>query len=184
MNDDAGTTVDDQGRVEPPLAADEAATLLGFLDFQRDTFAWKCSGVDAVGMRATVGSSSMTLGGLLKHLAYVEDDWTARWLRGGECPAPWDAVDWAADPDWEWHSAASQPPEELLTLWRESVARSRAAIETALDEDGLDGLARRSFSDGGTASLRWIVVHLIEEYAQHNGHADLLRESVDGQTGE
>src|SRR5437899_2010560 len=72
--------LDEQGRPEPALAADETATLLGFLDYQRATLAWKCAGLDAAGLRATVGASSMTLGGLLKHMAYVESNWFSRWL--------------------------------------------------------------------------------------------------------
>src|SRR5205085_1614741 len=107
------TDLDEQGRPEPPLAADETATLLGFLDYQRATLAWKCAGLDATGLRATVAASSITLGGLLKHLAYVEADWFSRWLHGRDREPPWDTVDWAADPDWDWHSAAEDSPEQL-----------------------------------------------------------------------
>jgi uncharacterized damage-inducible protein DinB len=178
------TDVDEQGRPEPPLAADETATLLGFLDYQRATLAWKCAGLDATGLTATVGASSMTLGGLLKHLAYVEDMWFSRSLYGRDRHPPWDTVDWKADPDWEWHSAGEDSPEELFALWQDAVARSRSLVEEALTGGGLEGLARRTWPDGRAASLRWILVHMIEEYARHNGHADLLRESVDGQTGE
>ena len=84
----AVTKVDEHGRPEPPLAADETATLLGFLDYQRATLAWKCAGLDAAGLRATVGASSITLGGLLKHLAYVEQDWFSRWLHGRDRQPP------------------------------------------------------------------------------------------------
>jgi uncharacterized damage-inducible protein DinB len=177
------TDVDEQGRPEPPLAGSEAATLLGFLDFQRATLAWKCDGVDAAGLQVTVGVSPMTLGGLLKHLAYVEDDWFSRWLAGHD-QAPWDAVDWGADPDWDWHSAAANTPGELLALWQGSVARSRAVVAAALADGGLEQPARRTWPDGRAPSLRWVLCHMIEEYARHNGHADLLRELVDGQTGE
>jgi uncharacterized damage-inducible protein DinB len=176
--------IDEHGRPEPPDAGDEAATLLGFLEFHRATLAWKCEGLDAAGLTATLGRSTMTLGGLLKHLAYVEDDWCGRWLHGLDRDAPWDAVDWAGDPDWDWRSAASDSPEALRARWEASVARSRERIARALADGGLDGLARRSWSDGRTVSLRWILVHLIEEYARHNGHADLLREAVDGSVGE
>ena len=100
------TDVDEQGRPEPPLSGDETATLLGSLDRQRAIFEWKCAGPDDAGMRATVGASSMTLGGLLKHLAVVEDEYSSRRLAGREFDPPWDTVDWDADPDWEWHSAA------------------------------------------------------------------------------
>jgi uncharacterized damage-inducible protein DinB len=178
------TNVDDQGRPEPPLAADETGTLLGFLDYQRATLAWKCAGLDAAGLRATVGASTMTLGGLLKHMAYVESDWFSRSLHGRDRQPPWDAVDWKADPDWEWHSAAEDSPEQLLALWLDAVARSRVLVSEALSDSGLEQLAKRTWPDGSAPSLRWIVVHMIEEYARHNGHADLLRESVDGATGE
>ncbi len=178
------TRIDEQGRPEPPITGDETETLLGFLDYQRATFAWKCSGVDAAGLQATVGVSSMTLGGMVKHLAYVEDDWFHRWLHARGKSAPWDTVDWAADRDWEWHSAAHDSPEQLLDLWNDATVRSRALVAEALAVGGLDQLARQSTSDGEAPSLRWIVVHMIEEYARHNGHADLLRESIDGETGE
>ncbi|PZS40223.1 MAG: mini-circle protein [Pseudonocardiales bacterium] len=176
--------LDEQGRPEPPLAADETATLLGFLEYQRATLAWKCSGLDAAGLTATVGASSMTLGGLLKHLAYVEADWFSRWLHGRDRQPPWDTVDWKAEPDWEWHSAAGDSPEQLLALWQDAVARSRCLIAEALAGGGLERLSRRTWPDGRAPSLRWILFHLIEEYARHNGHADLIRESVDGLTGE
>jgi uncharacterized damage-inducible protein DinB len=178
------TDVDEQGRPGPPLQADETATLLGFLEYQRATLAWKCGGLDAAGLSATVGASSMTLGGMLKHLAYVESDWFSGWLRGQDREPPWDAVDWNADPDWEWHSAAEDSPEQLMTLWQEAVARSRSLVTEALADGGLEQPARRTWPDGRAPSLRWILCHMIEEYARHNGHADLLRESVDGLTGE
>ncbi|TMK18162.1 MAG: DUF664 domain-containing protein [Actinobacteria bacterium] len=95
------TDLDEHGRPEPPLSADETDTLLGFLEYQRATLAWKCSGLDAAGQRATVGASSMSLGGLLKHLALVEDNRFSRWLHGQDRQPPWDTVDWKADPDWE-----------------------------------------------------------------------------------
>jgi uncharacterized damage-inducible protein DinB len=178
------TNLDEHGRPEPLLAADETATLLGFLEYQRATLAWKCAGLDAAGLRARVAASSMTLGGMLKHLAYVEDLWCSRWLHGRDRRPPWDTVDWDADPDWEWHSAAEDSPEQLHALWQDAVARSRTLVAEALADGGLERLAQRTWPEGEAPSLRWIVVHLIEEYARHNGHADLLRESVDGLTGE
>lgn len=178
------TDVDDQGRPEPPLAADETATLLGFLDFQRATLAWKCAGLDAVGLNATIAASTMTLGGLLKHMVYVEDVWFSRRLHGRDPSPPWDTVDWDADRDWEWHTAAADTPEQLRTMWQDTVARSQSLVAEALAHGGLDQLAQRKWPDGRSPSLRWILVHMIEEYARHNGHADLLREAVDGLTGE
>jgi uncharacterized damage-inducible protein DinB len=176
--------VDDNGRPEPPSGAGERATLLGFLDFQRATLAWKCSDLDAAGLRATTAASTMTLGGLLKHMAVVEQGWFWRSLHGREYVAPWNAVDWKADPDWEWHSAADDTPEQLLALWNDDVERSRAAVEEVFATGGdLDQLAVRTWDDGRAPSLRWILCHMIEEYARHNGHADLLRESIDGRMG-
>ena len=178
------TALDEHGRPEPPPAGDETATLLGFLDYQRATLAWKCAGLDSAGLNTTVAASSMTLGGLLKHMAFAESHWFSRSLKGRDRESPWDTVDWEADPDWEWHSAADDTPEQLLTLWQDAVSNSRALVGEALTDGGLDQLAQRTWPDGFAPSLRWIVVHMIEEYARHNGHADLLRESVDGQTGE
>jgi uncharacterized damage-inducible protein DinB len=178
------TDLDEHGRPEPPVAADETATLLGFLEYQRATLAWKCAGLDATGLRATVGASSMTLGGLLKHMAYVESHWFSQSLHGRERQPPWDTVDWKADSDWEWHSAADDTPEQLRALWEDAVAGSRSLVPEAQADGGLERLARRTWPDGTAPSLRWILVHMIEEYARHNGHADLLRESVDGLTGE
>jgi len=177
-------TVDDQGRVEPPLAADEAATLLGFLDYQRATFAWKCRGVDAAGLTSMIAASRMTLGGLLKHLAFVESHWFSRSLFDRDQESPWDSVDWDVDPDWEWRTAADDSPEELFALWEDAVSRSRERLAEALPKGGLGQLAKRTWPDGSAPSLRWILCHMIEEYARHNGHADLLREAVDGATGE
>jgi uncharacterized damage-inducible protein DinB len=174
--------LDAQGRPEPPLAGDEVATLLGFLDFQRATLAWKCGGLDESGLRVGAAASAMTLGGILKHMALVEDIWFSWRLHERKPEPPWDAVDWQADPDWEWHSAAGDTVGQLHELWRAAVARSRASAEAALADGGLDRLAR---SPGGQEpSLRWILCHMIEEYARHNGHADLIRESVDGLVGE
>ena len=166
------------------MAGEEADTLLGSLERQRATFAWKCSGVGPAGMRATVGASALTLGGLLKHLALVEDEYFTRRLLGKELGAPWDTVDWDADPDWEWASAAADSPEELTALWEAAVARSRAAVAEVLAVGGLDQLANWKGRGGTSPSLRYILVDLIEEYARHTGHADILREAVDGLVGE
>lgn len=174
--------VDEHGRVHPPGMADEVATLRGFLDYQRATLAWKCRDVPAEGLRMTTAASSMTLGGLLKHMALVEDSWFTRRLLGKQMPGPWTAVDWSADPDWEFRTAAEDRPAELRALWEASCERSRAAVDEALAHGGLEQTAQGGDAQG--LSLRWILVHMIEEYARHNGHADLLREAWDGETGE
>jgi uncharacterized damage-inducible protein DinB len=184
MSDAAPDDRDEHGRREPDPAADEATTLLGFLDYHRETFAWKTRGLDAAGLAVTVGASAMTLAGLTKHLALVEDDWLSRKLLGREWSEPWASVDWDSDRDWEWRTALTDDPAALHELWAGSVERSRANTAAALASGGLDQLAARAWSDGRSPSLRWILVHLIEEYARHNGHADLLREAADGERGE
>ena len=103
---------------------------------------------------------------------------------GNKHQAVWKDDYWDADPDWEWNSAAQDSPEELHTLWHSAVSRSRDLLSETMADGGLDQSARRSLLDGRTPSVRWIVVHMIEEYARHNGHADLIRESVDGLVGE
>ena len=176
------TTIDAQGRPEPPFSADEVTMLSAFLDYQRATLEWKTSGLDAEGLNATIAPTTMTLGGLLKHMAVVEEYWFGERLIGAE--DPWADVDWEADRDWEWHTAADDSPDYLQKLWQDTVTRARARVKGALANEGLDTLAVIPQRDGSAVSLRWILVHMIEEYARHNGHADLLRESVDGETGE
>lgn len=169
---------------EPPVAGDEIALLLGILDRTRSVLAWKCGGLDAAGLRATLGPSAVTLGGLLKHLAFVEEQIFSIKLFGRPPAEPWISVDWAADPDWDWHSAADDTPEELFTLWQEAVERSRANVADALTRGDMGQLVHLTASPGEHANLRRIVVDLIDEYARHNGQADLIRESVDGLVGE
>jgi len=158
--------------------------LLAYLDYHRATFAWKCRGLDGRGLNTRIAASTMTLGGMMKHLALVEDGWFRRSLFGGDHLPPWDAVDWKSDPDWEWRTAADDTPEQLRALWDDAVRRSRQRVAAALGDGGLDRLAVRTWPDGRSPSLRWILLHMIEEYARHNGHADLLREAIDGETGE
>jgi len=165
------------------MAGNEIDTLLGSLRRQRATFAWKSGGLDAAGLQATVGASTMTLGGLLKHLAGVEDTYFSWRLLGRRPPPPWDTVDWDSDPDWPWRSAAEDSPEELYALWRDAVSRSQALLAEALADGGLDQLSQSPWPYE-VPSLRRLLIDLIEEYARHVGHADLLRESVDGLVGE
>jgi uncharacterized damage-inducible protein DinB len=124
-------------------------TLLGFLDWQRATLEWKCSGLDAAGLRATTAASAMTLDGILKHMAFVEYFWFSRFLHGREYAPPWDAVDWKTDPDWEWTTAAEDSPEELLALWQRAVEQSRGDVAEVLDGGDEPGrLAKRTWPDG------------------------------------
>ncbi|MFC7617226.1 DUF664 domain-containing protein [Actinokineospora soli] len=167
---------------EPPLAASEVEHLLGALDRLRATFRWKADDLDAEGLRARVGASALTLGGLLKHLAVVEDYTFTTKLRGHPLGEPWHPE---GEPhDWAFASAGDDTPAQLYAYWDGAVQRSRARLADALADGGLDQLVHASDGDGRHASLRRLVCDLIEEYGRHTGHADLLRESVDGRVGE
>lgn len=178
------TSPDVQDRPEPPIAGDETATLLGSLERQRATFAWKTGALDAAGLSATIGASSMTLGGLVKHLSSVEEYKISKMLLGKDMGPPWDTADWDADEDWDWNSAAEDSPEQLYALWHDAVARSRSIVAAALADGGLDTVAAYQTSSGESPSLRRLLIDLLEEYARHVGHADVIRESVDGLVGE
>ena len=170
---------------EPPLAtAGELEMLVFAVERSRAQFAWKCGGLDAAGLRKPCPPSAMTLGGLVKHLALIEDNYVADDLTGQPLGPPWRAADFEADPDWEWHSAAGDSPEELYALWRGAVERSRAAFARVLARSGADQLSKFTTGSGESPNLRRILVDLHDEYARHVGHADLLREAVDGLVGE
>lgn len=169
---------------EPPIAGNELDTLLGALERQRRYVAWKCGNLDSAGLRATLGASTMTLGGLLKHLALVEDDVFSVKLHGRDRCPPWNTVDWDADQDWEWRTAAEDSPEQLMSLWQDAVTRSRILVAEAIADGGLDRPAAFTWPDGRTPSLRRLIMDMVEEYARHVGHADLIRASVDGLVGE
>lgn len=168
---------------EPPVAGTEVAHLVGALERLRTTFRWKADGLDPAGLQVRVGASTLTLGGLLKHLAAVEDYHFTTKLTGEPVGAPWDTTGWDGSTDWEFESAAGDTPEELYALWDGAVERSRARLDAALARGGLDLLAP-AMPDGRRASLRRLVCDLIEEYGRHTGQADLLREAVDGRVGE
>jgi Protein of unknown function (DUF664) len=180
------THPDEQGIPGPPTASDEATTLLGSLERQRATFAWKVGGLDEKGLAAKVGASELTLGSLIKHLAFVEDLKFTTMLLGEDLVAPWDAVDWENDARWPWYSAAQDSPSTLYDLWHDAVARSRASVARAVSQGGLDVRIKWGFGDNpdDALSLRRLLVDIIEEYARHVGHADLIRETIDGVVGE
>ena len=157
-----------------------------FLDYHRDTLRWKVDGLTQEQLGQSLAPSTMTLGGMVKHLALVESSWFEVVLAGGELMPPFPEVDWDADPDWEWRTGAEDGPERLMALFDEAVARAdRAIAEAAARPTGLGTRSARPSRRGdGHFTLRWILLHMIEEYARHNGHADLLREAIDGETGE
>jgi Protein of unknown function (DUF664) len=169
---------------EPPLAGTEAEHLVGALDRLRTTFRWKADDLDAPRLQTRVGASSLTLGGLLKHLAAVEDYTFTTKLRGEPIGAPWDTTGGNGSHGWEFTSAANDTPEQLYALWDGAVERSRTRLDAAMTSGGLDQLVHLSWPDGRHVSLRRLLCDLIEEYGRHTGHADLLREAVDGLVGE
>jgi hypothetical protein len=163
-------------RVDPPLEADERATLTAFLDFLRDTLALKCDGLtdDQLRERA-VPPSSLSLLGLVRHMAEVERNWF-RPVLGGEAMAGIFAP--GLDPEAAFRDVATADVAEGFRLWRAECDHARALVAAAPSFD-VRGFRSRSYF-----SLRWVMTHMIEEYARHNGHADLLRERLDGSTGE
>lgn len=170
-------------RVDPPLLADELTSLTAFLDYQRATVLLKVDALDQDQLnRPAVPTTTLTLGGLVKHLALVEDSWLQETFLGRSLPEPWASAPFDVDPDWEFHSAAEDDPGELVGLYRTAVNRSRAAVNAAGSLDQLS--AQPSRAEGQPFSLRWILLHLLEETARHAGHADLLREAIDGRAGE
>ena len=168
---------------EPPLAGTEVEHLLASLDRLRATFRWKAGDLDEAGLSTRLPPSQLTLGRLLKHLAFVED-LMFTWKLFGTAPGePWQSIDWDQDPDWVWTSADGDSAADLYACWDGAVARSRARVDEALAKGGLDLEADIS-DDGVHASLRRLICDLLEEYGRHTGHADLLREAVDGLVGE
>jgi hypothetical protein len=168
---------------EPPLAGTEVEHLLASLERLRATFYWKVRGLDAAGLTHRLPTSALSLGRLLKHLSRAEDEMFTRKLWGEPVSEPWRSAPWHDDPDWDFTSADSDSPAELYGLWAATIKRSRASVQRALADGGLDHEAHLGW--GGThASLRRLLFDLVEEYGRHTGHADLLREAVDGTTGE
>jgi uncharacterized damage-inducible protein DinB len=170
------SVVQDTERPQPPIQGDERATLRGFLDFQRATLAWKVDGLGADDLRRRVlPTTVMTLLGLVRHMAEVERAWFRDRFADEDLAAIWCSEE---DPDGEWRVEGADVAEALAT-WRDECDRARA-IEAAAPS--LDATLAMPGAD--PISLRWVMAHMVEEYARHNGHADLLREAIDGATGE
>ncbi|MBC7279100.1 DinB family protein [Nocardioides sp.] len=162
-----------------PYVADESTTLRTFLDFHRATLLRQVAGLDHEQLNRPVPPSTMTLAGIVKHMAHVEDVWFGVRLAGADQAPPFDTAPWDEDVDWDFSSAKADDPETLRALLREAIARSNELTDAA---ESLDQIAVGRTRDGQSLSLRWILVHMIEEYARHCGHADLMREAIDGAT--
>ena len=156
--------------------------LVSFLQWHRDTLALKCSDLDAAALaRRAVEPSTMSLLGLVRHLADVERGWFRRYLAGEDAPRYYRK---AETPDQDFDGAAADPElvEEAFRRWREEIEFADRFIAQAPSLDIVGKGERRD--ERGPLSLRWVLVHMIEEYARHNGHADLLRERIDGRLGQ
>lgn len=168
-------------RIDPAPSGTEADLLTQYLDRQREIILLKTADLDGSQLARVHPPSRLSLGGLLNHLALVEDSWAQQDFLGRPDQEPWAGVDWDATPDWEFDTARQLTPAALRERYQQACQRTRRVVaETA----GLDQLSARPLRGGGLFSLRWMLLHLIEETARHAGHADLLREAVDGSIGE
>jgi uncharacterized damage-inducible protein DinB len=170
-------------RPDIPQVADELTMLSAFLDWMRATLRMKAGDLDGEQLQRRLEPSAMTLGGMVTHLAWVESWWFTEIFLGEQPGEPWASFDWKADRDAEWTVAASTEPDEIWAVFDTEVERSRRVLA---ESGGLDAIAvgHRKRKPGEPLSMRWIMVHMIEEYARHLGHADLIRESIDGSTGQ
>ncbi len=193
MDDTTSTTATDAapGRPasptpwEPPFAGSEAEAVHAALTRLRTTFRWKADGLDLDGLSRTVGASTLTLGNLLKHLACVEDEKFGMCLSGAGYGPPWAGMPEFGGPPHEYvFSTAGLEADDLYRLWDDAVRRSDERLAAALAGGDLGQRVAMGADDGLVVNLRRLLLDLVEEYGRHTGHADLLREAVDGRVGE
>jgi uncharacterized damage-inducible protein DinB len=168
-------------RTEPPTTGSERDTLTGFLGWYRGTLELKCSGLDAEALACRpIGPSSLSLLGLVRHMADVERSWFRRVMAGLDAPPIFYSPE---DRDGDFDNVRPDPAlvAEAWQAWRAEIAFADQFVAAA---PSLDLLAERTTSDGQRMSLRWVLNHMIEEYARHCGHADLIRELIDGAVGQ
>jgi uncharacterized damage-inducible protein DinB len=175
-------------REETPVRQDPDATttserdsLSQYLDYQRETILLKTEGLTKAQLAQKIPSSGLTLAGILYHLALVEEDWFEVKFLGHEDREDWAGIDWEADRDYEFRTAVDKEPDWLRRRYRDACDRARQVAAAA---SSLDDVSVRTLSNGKPFTLRWMTLHLIEETARHAGHADLLREAIDGVVGE
>ena len=163
-------------RSDPPPQGDELDTLAGFLDFLREAVLLKAGGLDDDDVRRPMTKSGVSLLGIVKHLAYVERWWFARTFSGLDVAFPFTED----DPDADWRIEPDDQTEVILDLYRTEIDRGRAVVAASRADD----MSARPGRHGAPYSLRWILAHMIEETGRHAGHADIIREQIDGSTGE
>ena len=164
-----------------PRQGSERDTLIAFLNYHRELLIDKASGLTDEQLHTAVAPSSLTLGGLINHMALVEDDWFTGDIAGGPLPEPWADAPWDDDRDWEFTTAPDVPTDILFQRYRDAIERSDAILA---DIDDLGALSTKLHPDGDAWSIRWVLTHMIEETARHCGHADFIRESIDGSVGD
>lgn len=167
-------------RIKPVRHGEERTMLRAMLNFQRAEFLSKLDGLETTELRLSLPPSDLTLAGLTKHLALVEDSWYQNRFAGEPLVEPWASAPFDDDFDWEFHSAVVDSGEQLRTLYTAAIERSNAIYDAAESLDQLN----HSGGDVEPFSLRWVTLHMIEETARHAGHADLIRQSIDGSTSD
>ena len=168
-------------RIDPDATGSDLGMLSLNLDYQRETVIAKTEGLTREQLAQKHAPSELTLAGLPYHLALVEEDWIEVRFAGLPDREPWANIDWDADPNWEFRTAAQLEPAQLQARYREACNRSRDVVSKST---GFDQLSVKALCDGRHFSLRWVLLHRVEETARHVGHADLLREAIDGMVGE
>ena len=163
----------------PPKAGTERETLVGYLDYYRAILIDKASGLTREQANQTLGPSNLTVINLVHHLAIVEHWWFHVFFAGGDPLDPWAEI-WDDDPDWEFEHSNEFEPQEIIHRYEVEIERADAIIGATPDLEALSVKDR----GGEHRSLRWILAHMLEETARHAGHADLIRESIDGETGD
>jgi hypothetical protein len=164
------------------LRGDDAEMLQFAIDRARQQFAWKTGGLSAEQLRRQHHPSQMTLAGLIKHMTFVDDGFTAR---AAEQPLarPWNERSWAENDQWGWESALTDDADELYSMWYAAAHRARASWAQLAADGGLDIVIPDMDDPDWSQTRRRILIDLLEEYLKHTGHADVLREAVDGLTG-
>ena len=167
-------------QIPDPTSTDERDVLGQYLDYQRETILLKTEGLTREQLGQRIATSDLTLAGILYHLALNEEGWFEVHFGGLGPREDFTGIDWDAEPDYEFHTALEKEPDWLRRRYREACNRARQVVARAasLDDQSVSPWQGKPFT------LRWVILHLIEETARHAGHADLLREAIDGSAGE
>ena len=164
-----------------PTSASERDSLGQYLDYQRETILLKTEGLTKAQLGQKIPSSDLTLAGILYHLALNEQGWFEVQFLGREDREDFAGIDWEADPNYEFRTALEKEPDWLRRRYRKACDRARQVTAAA---DSLDDVSVSTRIGGKPFTLRWVMLHRIAETARHAGHADLLREAIDGVVGE